>query len=99
MNNRQKLTDDALQNSLNNLPLWEQKENKIIKTFQFANYKDINKFLPHLAETIVANNHHPNFNFNGSNKTLEITLWSHDAGGVTASDIEFANTLEAWNSN
>ena len=65
----------------------------IEKTFKFADFKKAWAFMSASALKAEQMDHHPEwFNVYG---TVEVTLTTHDAGGVTALDVELANFMDA----
>mgnify|MGYP001163939012 FL=1 len=71
---------------------WILSKNKIIRSFEFKNFVitfDFMKEIAKLAETI---HHHPTWT-NTYNK-LEITLWTHDTGGLSDLDFKMAKKID-----
>jgi len=72
---------------------WNFSDNKICKVFEFKAYLDgvgfINKIAP-IAERL---NHHPDINL-GYCK-VEISIYSHDLGGVTTKCINLATAIDS----
>ncbi|HQT64909.1 MAG: 4a-hydroxytetrahydrobiopterin dehydratase [Acidocella sp. 20-57-95] len=66
-------------------------QKSILRRFKFKNFKYAWAFMTHVAMIAEAMDHHPEW-FNVYNR-VEITLTTHDAGGVTARDIELANKI------
>ena len=60
----------------------------IEKTIRFNNYAQTMTFVNAVAWLAQARNHHPEWR-NVWN-TVEIWLWTHDAGGITRADVELA---------
>ena len=73
---------------------WEFSEDKIYlqKTFQFSNFIEAFSWMGKVAFLAEKINHHPNWT-NVYNK-VDISLSTHDAGGLTELDLEFANSIE-----
>lgn len=65
----------------------------IEKTFQFADFNAAWGFMSRIAVKAEAMNHHPEW-FNVYNR-VEVTLATHDAGGVTSLDIELAGFMDS----
>jgi 4a-hydroxytetrahydrobiopterin dehydratase len=63
----------------------------IAKTFTFKDFNAAFGFMSRCALKAEAMNHHPEW-FNVWNR-VEVTLATHDAGGVTALDIELAGFM------
>ena len=73
---------------------WRLSEDKIYiqKTFVFKNFKEAFAWMCRIAFIAEEINHHPNW----ANvfKTVDISLSTHDAGGLTELDLDFANAVE-----
>jgi 4a-hydroxytetrahydrobiopterin dehydratase len=65
----------------------------IEKTFKFADFTAAFAFMTRAAAKADAMDHHPEW-FNVY-ATVQVTLATHDAGGVTALDIELAQFMDA----
>ena len=59
MEDKTALSDEQIDAELVTLDGWHRDGIFMKKDFIFANFKEINDFLPHLTATIVAQNHHP----------------------------------------
>jgi 4a-hydroxytetrahydrobiopterin dehydratase len=71
---------------------WTRKGKKIIKAYQFASFTDAFGFMAMAALGIEKRDHHPEWT-NVYNK-VAVELSTHDAGGVTAKDLELAKFLD-----
>ena len=81
-----------IQNQLNIKKLdWELKDGKIHRIFQFKNFYDAFAFMTQVAIYAEKINHHPEW-FNVYNR-VDVTLATHDAGGVTDLDIRLATLM------
>ena len=97
MEDKSLLSTDEISKLLEDLPGWKHQEDLLKKVYLFENYQEINKFLPFFIETVLSQNHHPNFSFDGNAKSFAIEMNTHSAGGkVTQADIDLARALEAW---
>ncbi|MGK0267397.1 MAG: 4a-hydroxytetrahydrobiopterin dehydratase [Maricaulis sp.] len=65
----------------------------IRKSYQFADFNEAWGFMSRVAVKAEAMNHHPEW-FNVWNR-VDVTLSTHDAGGVTALDLELAGFMDA----
>ena len=65
----------------------------IAKTFAFKDFNAAFGFMSRCALKAEAMNHHPEW-FNVWNR-VEVTLATHDAGGLTKLDIELARFMDA----
>lgn len=81
--------------ALNVLPGWsaERGGEVLTKTFAFGDFNEAFGFMTRVALLAEAMNHHPEW-FNVYNK-VEVTLTTHDAGGITTRDIKMAQFMES----
>ncbi|MBU2937310.1 MULTISPECIES: 4a-hydroxytetrahydrobiopterin dehydratase [Pacificibacter] len=63
----------------------------LTKTFQFANFISAFGWMTQMAMIAEKMNHHPEWR--NVYRTVEVTLTTHDAGGVTAKDIALAQKM------
>ena len=68
------------------------KRDAIIRTYLFKDFKSAFAFMTQCALHAEEMNHHPEW-FNVWNR-VEVTLSSHDAGGLTQRDIELARAMD-----
>ena len=67
----------------------------ICKTFEFADFNEAWGFMSRVAVKAEAMNHHPEW-FNVWNR-VDVTLATHDAGGVTELDTTLARFMDSMN--
>jgi 4a-hydroxytetrahydrobiopterin dehydratase len=93
---REKLTSDARKAALAKLPGWSEVQGRdaITKKFEFKNFNEAFGFMSRAALMAEKMNHHPEW-FNVY-KTVEVTLSTHDAGGLTELDIKFAEAMDRY---
>lgn len=73
--------------------MWQEKDNKLYKKFQFKNFSEAFSFMTRVALAAEKMDHHPRWT-NEYNQ-LEIWLSTHDAGDiVTEKDRKLANTID-----
>lgn len=89
-----KLSDAEVAAALAKLPGWTGVEGRsaIRKQFQFADFNEAWGFMSRVALAAESENHHPEW-FNVWNR-VEITLSTHDAGGLSARDVKLAEAIE-----
>lgn len=76
---------------------WKTVDNRdaIMKTYTFANFVDAFAFMVKCAIEAEKVNHHPEW-FNVYNR-VEVTLSTHDCGGLSQLDINMAKTMDKLN--
>lgn len=81
--------------ALGDLQGWSVVENRdaICKTFEFADFNAAWGFMSRVAMKADQMDHHPEW-FNVYNK-VDVTLSTHDAGGVTEKDVALARFMDA----
>lgn len=90
----QKLSADARKNALARLKGWREVNGRdaISKKFVFADFNQAFGFMTRAALVAEKLDHHPEW-FNVY-KNVEVTLSTHDAGGVTERDIQLAEAMD-----
>ena len=90
----QKLRGDARVRALAGLEGWTEVEGRdaIRKRYTFADFNAAFGFMARAALVAEKLDHHPEW-FNVYNR-VEVTLATHDAGGVTQRDVELAQTMD-----
>ena len=73
---------------------WEFSEDLIYiqKTFKFNDFVEAFSWMGRIAFVAEKLNHHPNWS--NVYNSVDISLSTHDAGGLTELDLEFANLIE-----
>ena len=66
----------------------------ITRKFEFANFNEAFGFMTRVALLADKMDHHPEW-FNVYNK-VEVTLSTHDAGGVTQHDVDMATAMDDY---
>ncbi len=74
------------------LPGWEQTDDALHRTVRFDGYRDAVAFTVRVALEAEVANHHPDLGLSWGR--VDVTLTSHDAGGVTDRDLEMARTID-----
>jgi 4a-hydroxytetrahydrobiopterin dehydratase len=90
----QKLTADARKAALSKLSGWAETAGReaIAKKFTFKDFNQAFGFMTRVALVAEKMDHHPEW-FNVY-KTVEVTLSTHDAGGVTELDVKLAEAMD-----
>ena len=89
----ERLSAEARKQALGGLPGWNEVQGRdaIGKTFIFKDFNEAFGFMTRAALVAEKMDHHPEW-FNVY-KTVEVTLSTHDAGGVTELDIKLATEM------
>ncbi len=87
-----KLSEQEINDNLESLDGWELSENGIQTSFEFENFREAFTLMTRIAFEAESMDHHPNWT--NVYNTLEITLTTHAAGGVTEKDFELAKAIE-----
>ncbi|WP_456620799.1 MULTISPECIES: 4a-hydroxytetrahydrobiopterin dehydratase [unclassified Bradyrhizobium] len=91
----ERLTMEARKQALGGIPGWTEVSGRdaIGKTFVFKDFNEAFGFMTRAALVAEKMDHHPEWR--NVYKTVEVVLSTHDAGGVTALDIELAKAMNA----
>jgi len=90
----EKLTAEARKAALAKLSGWSEVTGRdaIAKKFVFKDFNEAFGFMTRAALVAEKMDHHPEW-FNVY-KTVEVTLSTHDAGGVTELDVQLAGAMD-----
>ena len=90
----EKLEGAARQDAVQSLDGWREVEGRdaIAKTFRFKSFNHAWGFMSRVALKAEQMNHHPEW-FNVYNR-VEVTLATHDAGGLTELDVTLARFMD-----
>ncbi len=85
-----------IKDALAGLPGWHAVDGReaIAREFRFKDFNAAFAFMTRVALLAEKMDHHPEW-FNVYNK-VDVTLATHDAGGVTQNDIDMAKAMNAW---
>lgn len=89
------LTDQERTDALAALPEWNLRADglAIERTFLFKDFSEAFGFMARAALQAEAQDHHPEW-FNVYNR-VQVTLTTHDAGGLSQRDVKMATTMDA----
>jgi 4a-hydroxytetrahydrobiopterin dehydratase len=74
--------------------MWNETNNKLTRTFKFADFLEAFAFMTKVALIAEKMNHHPDWR--NVYNTVEITLTTHDAGNtITEKDRKLAAKIDA----
>ncbi len=88
-----KLTDTEISEHMKRLPDWELGEDRILRTFRFADFVEAFGWMSSVALVAESLNHHPEWRNVWA--TVEVELSTHDAGGLTELDMKLAAKMDA----
>jgi 4a-hydroxytetrahydrobiopterin dehydratase len=91
-----KLIGEARAQALASLPEWREADGRdaIVRTFVFADFNQAFGFMTRVALAAEKMDHHPEWS--NVYKTVEVTLATHDAGGLTEKDIALARLMDGF---
>jgi len=91
-----KLDTAAKKAALKDLPQWSEVQGRdaIKRKFEFKDFNEAFGFMSRVALLAEKMDHHPEW-FNVY-RTVDVTLATHDAGGVTENDIRMAKAMEDY---
>ncbi|MEK9280509.1 MULTISPECIES: 4a-hydroxytetrahydrobiopterin dehydratase [unclassified Bradyrhizobium] len=91
----ERLSADVRKQALSGIPGWAEVGGReaIQKTFVFKDFSEAFGFMTRAALVAEKMDHHPEWR--NVYKTVEVVLSTHDAGGVTARDIDLAKAMNA----
>lgn len=90
-----KLTQTQIYDLLRTVPDWtfvEERGGLIRRSFKFDDFAQAFAFMTQIAIHAERSNHHPEW-FNVYNR-VEVTLTTHDCGGLSMKDIELARLMD-----
>ena len=85
-------TEKEINEKLDKFDSWEYEDNAIHTAFEFEDFKEAFSAMTRIAFEAEKMQHHPDWH--NVYNTLNITLSTHDAGGVTDKDFELAKTID-----
>ncbi len=87
-----KLSAEEINQYFLELPLWQIKDNKLFRHWDFKNFKESKFFVDKVSELAEQVNHHPDIKF--SFKYVEIEIYTHRINGLTESDAALAAKID-----
>lgn len=89
---RQKLSDLEIQRALGSLPGWSRRGDTLTKTYTFEKFAEGIAFIGRVARIADEMDHHPDVDIRYTK--ILMSLSTHDAGGITQSDLTLAERIE-----
>ena len=93
---REKLSPQAVDEALKELDGWNVADGgaAIARTFDFRNFSEAFAFMTRAAMAAEKLDHHPDWS--NVYKTVEVTLNTHDADGLTELDFKLAKAMDSY---
>lgn len=88
-----KLSDEEVQQALEDLPGWRLGKGEIFKQYKFRSFREAISFINRLAEKAEAANHHPDVENHYDRVRVGLHTWSENA--VTEKDTRLAREIES----
>jgi len=86
-----KLDDSAIEAGLQELQGWSRQGNAIARSYKFADFRTAFAFMTFSALAAEKMDHHPDWA--NSYSRVDVTLSTHDSGGITARDFKLASEM------
>ena len=88
---RTALSPEEISRALDELPGWSLADGKLHREFRFRDFVRAFSFMSAVALVAEKRDHHPEW-FNVYGRVV-VDLTTHDAGGITQSDVDLAKTM------
>ena len=90
-----RLSADERKSALQGLSGWKEAKGRdaIERVFTFKDFNEAFGFMARVALVAEKRDHHPEWR--NVYKTVEVTLTTHDADGVTQKDVDLAKAMDA----
>lgn len=88
-----KLSEDDIEKRLLRFPDWDYFDNALHAEFEFDSFKDCFSAMSRIAFECEHLNHHPNWT--NIYNVLTISIYTHEAGGVTEKDFKLVDAIES----
>lgn len=72
---------------------WEEKDNALVREFEFDSFRQAIAFVVQLAEAAESENHHPDIDIRY--RTVTVRWTTHSEGGITERDRAMAERTSA----
>lgn len=87
-----KLNNKEIENKLKQLPNWSYEDDAIHISFEFEDFKNAFTAMTRIAFEAERLQHHPTWS--NTYNSVNVSLSTHDADGVTEKDFELAEAIE-----
>jgi 4a-hydroxytetrahydrobiopterin dehydratase len=75
------------------VPVWTTAGERLHRRFVFPDFAHAMRFVNHMAALAEAEGHHPDFAVHY--REVDVTIWTHAAGGLTENDFILAAKIDA----
>lgn len=72
--------------------MWSEENNRLVRGFEFPDFKSALDFVNRVGELAEAANHHPDIELGWGR--VKVILTTHSEGGVTGKDHELARQID-----
>lgn len=86
------LSNEAVAKELSNLDGWSHENNTLVRTWELKGFNGAVQVANVVAYLANQNKHHPDIAVHDYNQ-VTVKTTTHDAGGVTANDVELARQI------
>ena len=87
-----KLTPEEVRGFLSQVEGWDAKDDRIHKSFKFADFVIAMKFVNRMADVAEGEGHHPDFSVHWNR--VDVTIWTHAIGGLSENDFILAAKID-----
>lgn len=84
--------EEEIESLMRKIPEWDHEGKTIQRSVEFGEFMEGIDFVNAVAEIAEEAGHHPDIDIRYS--TVNLTLTTHDAGGLTDSDFELARKID-----
>ncbi|QMU71900.1 4a-hydroxytetrahydrobiopterin dehydratase [Streptacidiphilus sp. P02-A3a] len=88
----ERLTDQQLTDALRTLPAWHREGDTLQRSVVAEDFPAAIRLVVAVAETAESMNHHPDIDIRW--RTLNFSLSTHSAGGLTSLDLDLAGRID-----
>jgi 4a-hydroxytetrahydrobiopterin dehydratase len=86
------MNEAVIDKELRELTGWERRDDRIVKTFVFDEFRSATKFVGRVADAAVAAEHEPEIEVRSNQVTLAV--FTPDAGTITGPDLALARRVD-----
>ena len=87
------LAAEKVKKLIKEVPEWELEEGKVVRRFEFKNFRKAIGFVNKVADLAEVENHHPNISIWGWNK-VKLTFFTHAIKGLSENDFIMAAKVD-----